>query len=162
VSLIVSDTTPVNYLILIGQIDVLPRLFGDLLLPPAVIREMLHSKAPWEVNAWASNLPSWVEVKAPRSEVRLGIGAGEDEAIALALELGSAALLIDDRKARAAARSRGLVTIGTLALLDLADEAGWLNFQDALQRLRNTSFHIDGIVAEALLQRSRSRNESAG
>ena len=37
-SLVVSDTTPFNYLILIGHIDVLPRLFGKLLVPPAVIR----------------------------------------------------------------------------------------------------------------------------
>jgi hypothetical protein len=46
VSLVISDTTPLNYLILIGQIEVLPQLFGRLIVPPAVIREMLHPKAP--------------------------------------------------------------------------------------------------------------------
>jgi predicted nucleic acid-binding protein len=46
VSLVISDTTPLNYLILIGQIEVLPKLFGRLIVPPAVIRERLHPKAP--------------------------------------------------------------------------------------------------------------------
>ena len=61
-SLVVSDTTPLNYLILIGHVEVLPRLFGTLLVPPAVIQEMHHPKTPPEVAAWARHLPSWLEV----------------------------------------------------------------------------------------------------
>ena len=97
-SLVVSDTTPLNYLILIGQIDVLPLLFGTLLVPPAVIHEMEHPKAPADVARWARNLPAWIEVKAPLKDLHLGIGAGEDEAISLAVELGDAAILMDDKK----------------------------------------------------------------
>ena len=41
-SVVVSDTTPLNYLILLGHIEILPQLFGKLLVPPAVIREMQH------------------------------------------------------------------------------------------------------------------------
>lgn len=155
-TLVVSDTTPLNYLVLIGHIDVLPRLFGNLLVPPAVIHEMRHPKAPSAVSAWAGNLPSWIEVKAPLTDLHLGIGAGEDEAISLAVELG-ATLLMDDVRARIAARSRGLLTIGTLAILDLADEAELLDFETAILRLKATSFHLDDALLQPLLIRSRAR-----
>ena len=105
-SLVISDTTPLNYLILIGDIDVLPRLFGKLLVPPAVIHEMRHPKAPAAVALWTASLPAWIEVKAPHTDLHLGLGAGEDEAISLAVELRDAAILMDDRKARAESASR--------------------------------------------------------
>ena len=159
-TLVVSDTTPLNYLVLIGQIDVLPRLFGKLLVPPAVIREMQHPKAPSAVSAWAANLPSWIEVKAPLTDLHLGIGAGEDEAISLAVELGDATLLMDDVRARNAARSRGILTIGTLAILDLADEAKLLDFETAILRLKATSFHVDDALLQPLLARARARKNA--
>ncbi len=159
-SLVVSDTTPLNYLILIGHIDVLPRLFGELLVPPAVIHEMQHPKAPSAVSAWAANLPPWIEVKAPLTDLHLGIGAGEDEAISLAVELGDATLLADDVRARSAAKSRGLLTIGTLAILDRADEAKVLDFEAAILRLQATSFHLDDALLQTLLARVRARNSA--
>jgi len=99
VSVVVSDTTPLNYLILIGSIDVLPRLFNKVLIPPAVLRELSHPLTPAPVAEWARSLPAWVEVKAPQNDLHLGIGAGEDEAISLAVELG-VAVLMDERVGR--------------------------------------------------------------
>jgi len=90
---------------------------------------MRHSKAPASVAFWAGSLPAWIEVKAPHTDLHLGIGAGEDEAVSLAVELGAAAVLMDDQKTRATAEKRGLLTIGTIAILDLADEAGLLDFE---------------------------------
>ena len=156
-SLVVSDTTPLNYLILIGHIDVLPRLFGKLLVPPAVIHEMQHPKAPSAVSAWAGNLPPWIEVKSPRTDLRLGIGAGEDEVISLAVELGDATLLVDDVRARTAAKSRGLLTIGTLAIFDRADEAKLLDFEEVILRLKATSFHLEDTLLDPLLAKARAR-----
>ncbi len=46
VSVVVSDTTPLNYLILIGDVDILPRLLGRVLVPPAVIKELKHPQTP--------------------------------------------------------------------------------------------------------------------
>ena len=156
-SLVVSDTTPLDYLILIGHIDVLPRLFGKLLVPPAVIHEMQHPKAPSAVSAWAGNLPPWIEVKSPRTDLRLGIGAGEDEVISLAVELGDATLLVDDVRARTAAKSRGLLTIGTLAIFDRADEAKLLDFEEVILRLKATSFHLEDTLLDPLLAKARAR-----
>ena len=156
-SLVVSDTTPLNYLILIGHFDVLPRLFGKLLVPPAVIHEMRNPKAPAGVAAWAGSLPAWIEVKAPHTDLHLGVGAGEDEAISLAVELGDAAILIDDRKARTVAQSHGLLTIGTIRILDLADEAGLLDFESSISRLQATTFHVEETLLEPVRAKVRAR-----
>lgn len=158
-SLVISDTTPLNYLILIGQVDILRLLFGRLIVPPAVIREMSHKKTPTAVAAWAQSLPDWVEVRSPSKDLHLDIGSGEDEAISLAVEIGAAALLVDDRKARAAASEYGVLTFGTLAVLDLADEAGLLDFEEAVARLKTTSFHAEQAILDLLLAKVQSRTK---
>jgi len=58
----VADTTPICYLILIGEIDLLPNLFHQVLVPAAVIGELLHEDAPDAVRCWAASLPPWVSV----------------------------------------------------------------------------------------------------
>jgi predicted nucleic acid-binding protein len=59
----VADTTPICYLILIGEIDLLPKLFDQVLVPTAVIGELLHEDAPDAVRGWAASLPPWLSVK---------------------------------------------------------------------------------------------------
>jgi len=59
----VSDTSPICYLILIGEIDILPKLYSQALVPPAVVAELLHEDAPGAVRSWAANLPSWISAQ---------------------------------------------------------------------------------------------------
>jgi predicted nucleic acid-binding protein len=160
VSVVVSDTTPLNYLILIGHVDVLPNLFGKLLIPPAVIDEMQHSKTPATVSAWATSLPAWAEVKAPRHELNLRIGRGEDQAISLAVEIADAALLVDDKKAKREAEVWGLLTIGTLTILDLADQKGVLDFEELIPRLLATNFRVEDTLIRQLLAKVRNRKKN--
>lgn len=159
-SLVVSDTTPLNYLILIGAVDVLPRMFGKILVPRAVIHEMSHPKAPRAVALWAENPPQWVEIRCPIVDLHLELGAGENEAISLVVELSDAALLVDDKKARLVAEQRGVLAFGTINILDLADELGLLDFEESVTRLSETTFHIEKAVLDAALQKVRSRNVS--
>lgn len=159
-SLVVSDTTPLNYLILIGEIGLLPRLFGQVLIPAAVIQEMRHSRAPASVAAWTDNLPAWAEIRLPQTASKLGIGVGEDEAIALALELGDAALLMDDAKGRAFAKSLGLLTIGTVSILDLADEAHLVDFFTAISKLQATNFRLEETLLQPVLAKVRARKNA--
>jgi len=63
--IVVCDTSPLNYLILVGAEGVLPVLFETVIAPPAVIREMRHAKAPEQVRRWAAAPPAWLEVRAP-------------------------------------------------------------------------------------------------
>jgi predicted nucleic acid-binding protein len=67
---IVADTGPVNYLVLIGEINLLSRLFDGVLIPVEVHTELLHNHAPEQVRRWASNLPHWCSVQTASSEDR--------------------------------------------------------------------------------------------
>ena len=83
----VADTSPLCYLILIGEIELIPRLFAQVLLPEAVRADLLHDDAPAAVRAWTSDLPSWITVNSDSGAVALGLEklqAGEREAILLA------------------------------------------------------------------------------
>ncbi len=78
---IVADTSPLNYLVLIGEVDLLARLYGKVLIPDIVAQELSHSEAPPEVLRWASHLPPWIEVQpTPVSTERLErLGMPENE-----------------------------------------------------------------------------------
>jgi predicted nucleic acid-binding protein len=101
---VIADTSPVNYLVLIEAIDVLPRLYGRVAIPQPVLEELRHPEAPQPVLEWANDLPEWVEVVAT---VQLNVDAdlaeldaGEAAAIALAQAHPDALLLMDDAKGR--------------------------------------------------------------
>ena len=51
-SVVVADTTPLNYLILIDRADLLAELFTEVLIPQAVLEKLQHPKAPTEVKQW--------------------------------------------------------------------------------------------------------------
>jgi len=59
---VVADTSPINYLVLIAQIDLLVGLYTRTLIPPAVLAELKHPRAPKPVRDWADNAPRWLEV----------------------------------------------------------------------------------------------------
>jgi predicted nucleic acid-binding protein len=86
--IVVSDTTPLNYLILLDAAHVLPALFGRVHAPSAVIRELAHPRSPELVRRWTDSLPEWLTVQQPtRIDPALRLGPGEAAAIALAEEL---------------------------------------------------------------------------
>jgi hypothetical protein len=103
VRLVIADTGPLNYLILIRHIDLLPVLFEKVVLPAAVQVELASGQAPLLVRDWIANLPNWAQVReAPLSQAEdaslKGIDAGERAAIQLAALLNADLLLMDDRK----------------------------------------------------------------
>jgi predicted nucleic acid-binding protein len=158
VTTVVSDTSPINYLCLIGEIEVLPRLFEEILIPPAVWAELRHPRAPKAVATWLANLPAWAKIQAPAFvQPNLGIDPGEAEAISLALEMGLPAILIDEKTGREVAEERGLVALGTLNILNAADLRGFVDCMSAIERLRQTNFHITDAMVDALLREVRAR-----
>ncbi len=158
--IVVCDTSPLNYLILVGTEGVLPVLFEQVLAPPAVLLEMRHVKAPERVRRWAVVPPPWLEVRAPRSTVFFDrLGPGELEAIALAIEIGADRALIDDRAALAIANQLGVACLGTLAVLDLAAEKGLVDIPTVVSELGKTSFHASQRLIDRLVQRDESRRK---
>lgn len=160
--LIVADTTPLNYLILIHAIDFLPNLYGRVLIPYAVRTELAHPSAPEVVRSWISNLPAWLEVhkvSEPFDRALAGLDLGEQEAISLASKLHSSLLLIDERDGVRAARQMGLDVVGTLAVLDLGAERGLCDLPTILARLRDTTFRSPARVITEMLQHDAERRK---
>jgi predicted nucleic acid-binding protein len=140
--IVISDTSPLNYLVLIKAIDILPVLFEEVHVPTQVLVELAHSKAPQTVRQWASAPPEWVRVSTPTRKIVLPVqlDAGELEAIALALELGADAILIDDRKGRRAAEALGINAVGTVPVLEFAADGGSWNSNRRLRRCAQRHF----------------------
>jgi hypothetical protein len=59
--IVLSDTSPINYLILTGEIEILPALFGQVVIPTAVLQELQHAGTPAEVQQWISRPPAWLQ-----------------------------------------------------------------------------------------------------
>jgi predicted nucleic acid-binding protein len=151
---IVADTSPINYLVLIEHIGILPRLYARVVIPPAVFDELTHPAAPAPVRDWTERHPIWLEVLSPKSTVALAqLDLGESQAIALASELGTGVVLIDELAGRLEATRRGLKVAGTLSVLDDADQAGMIKFDEAIARLRKTSFRISAAVLAEIEQK---------
>lgn len=157
---VVTDASPLNYLVLIEAEQVLSKLFSEVLVPREVIDELGHPQTPTKVREWVSTRPTWLHVKSTSSALpNEKLGPGESAAIAIALDINADALLIDERDGTAAARRLGIKTIGTLAVLAMAAEKGLLNLEAAFAALRDTSFRATPSLLDALLTLDRQRGK---
>lgn len=135
--IVVADTSPINYLVLIQEIDILPKMYGSVVVPQTVRDELVRLSAPQLVRSWVDHLPVWLEVRSPLALPDLSLAkldAGERDAITLATELQADQLIVDDREGRREAERRGIPTIGTLGVLR---EAATLKLLD-IELLLNT------------------------
>jgi predicted nucleic acid-binding protein len=149
--IVVSDTSPLNYLILTESVHVLPAIFGRVYAPSAVVKELSHPRSPEAVQTWASRPPEWLAVQDPRQvDPSLKLGAGETAAISLAVELQADRVLIDERKGYKAALLRGLNATTTLGVLEEASHRGLIDFKKTLERLdKETTFYVtEDVLAE--------------
>lgn len=154
--MVVSDTSPLNYLVLIEQIDILAELYERVLIPQAVYRELSAAEAPASVQTWTSSPPVWLEVSSVLLKPEEGLQslhAGERDAITLALQRQSNALIIDERHGRDEAEKRQIKVIGTLGILAIAHEEGLLDLRQALTRLQQTTFRVSPRLLTAILQK---------
>lgn len=162
---VVADTSPLNYLLLIDSIDILPQLFGQVLIPEAVALELQRSRTPPQVASWLASRPAWLVIQAPTQppldavdQELERLGAGEREAIMLASKhRPDALLLMDEVKGRRVANRRKLRVIGTLGILELAAVSGLLDLPVAVERLRQTTFHVAPSLLRTLLDRDAER-----
>ena len=140
--IVVSDTSPLNYLILIELSHILPPLFERVVIPRAVRRELESAEAPDQIKQFLATEPEWLETReALEIEPKLQrLDPGEREAIAIALAISADLVLLDERKGRKAAREHGLAVSGTLRVLDLAAKRGLVSLPDAIKRLQRTTF----------------------
>jgi predicted nucleic acid-binding protein len=159
--LIVADTSPIHYLILIEHAPSLPLLYTQVVIPPAVLRELQDEETPEPVRLWIANPPAWFAVRSPQQQIAAtempNLGLGEREAIVLAQELRADVLLIDERDGRRAARSRAIAVIGTLGVLEKAATDSLIDLPSALARLQATSFYAPPALFQEALARDAAR-----
>jgi hypothetical protein len=117
---VVADASPLIALQQLGLLSLLEWLFGRVEIPAAVAREVAPS---------VPELPAWIRVRTLAQPIaaeilRASLGAGESEALGLALEVEAALLIVDDRPARRLAAGLGLPVAGTAGILMRAKQAG--------------------------------------
>jgi len=155
--IVVADTTPLRYLVVIEREHLLPALYGRVLIPPAVADELNNENAPEVVRAWLAARPSWLEIQQPAGALptEVDLDLGEQEAIALAEELAADLLLIDEWDARLEAERRHLRVVGTLRVLADGAGRGLIDLEESFERLRNTNFRVNPELLESLLEEYR-------
>jgi len=155
--IVVADSSPLLYLVLINQIDLLRSFYSEVIIPDAVADELRSTGSPAPVRVWISSPPVWAQVRLVTPEQIAAVAAdldlGERAAIALADALSADLLLIDDTHGRSEARRRHLRVTGTLGVLRTAAERGLIEVPDILSRLKATSFYVDEALIAAVFGR---------
>jgi predicted nucleic acid-binding protein len=148
--IVVSDTSCVSNLLTIGKPDLLANLFGEVIIPPAVERELRR---------FHSAIPAFLKVVVPTREELLArlsreLHAGEAEAICVACELKADRLLIDEKAGRSVALREGLAIIGVVGVLLAAKQKGLLpSLTELLNRLEtDAGFRLNQSVKAAALK----------
>jgi len=117
--IVVSHTSPLNYLVLINAVDLLPQLFDTVSIPSAVRHELSDPHTPALVHSWVVQPPSWLHIQhlEPGNDATLNaLHRGELEAILLAEKLVADLIILDEKAARTIARQRGLQVTGTVGM----------------------------------------------
>lgn len=142
---IISDTSCFIVLSNIGELELLRKVYGQVITTPEVMME------------YGEALPSWVEINAAgdryaQQVLELQLDIGEASAIALAIEMSECTIILDDYKARKVAEKLGLTITGTIGVLVKAKLNGVIpSIMVYLDKIRKTDFYIsDELYAKAL------------
>ena len=124
--IIISDTSPLSNLAIVGYLSLLQQIYNKVIIPQGVAEELKNASDEENLIAGVLSL-DWIEV-VPAKNLELisilrnnhNLDRGEAEAIALALELNADELLIDERLGRREATRLGLPITGVLGILLVA------------------------------------------
>lgn len=155
--IVVSNTSPLTNLAAVGSFEILERLYGAIHVPAAVVEE-LHAEGRVWPGTHELDGAAWIRrhVVANRDLVKAlsqGLGAGESEAIALAIELGADLIILDDSDGRKTAAEFQLKVVGVVGVLIEAKAAGAIEkIEPVLGRLkRQAGFFLSSKLERAVL-----------
>jgi predicted nucleic acid-binding protein len=157
---VVSNTSPLSNLAVIGRLELLQHRYGTVCIPPAVAQELDRlSHAEGKARLAKAMAAGWLELDSTATNpvvLPFALDAGETAAIALALSLNADVLLIHEKRGRAAARQAGLTVAGVLGELLHARMGGLLpSLRTELQRLRSEAgFFIDPGIERFILSQA--------
>ena len=162
--MVIADTGPLIALARIGQLDLLRRLYGRVVVPSAVHTELaIDSNRPGAKVLAGVFAAGWIAVdsvtdSSVRSELDQLLGPGEAEAIALAEQEDTRFLLIDDARGRRTARARGIPVVGVAGVLLAAKSRGELAaVGPVLDRLASAGYRLSPRLVAATLDRADER-----
>ncbi len=155
--IIVSDTSPISNLAAIGQLELLQKLYGNVIIPTAVYQEILNS-GHTDPAVLAIKSVNWIQTSSITNNtlfqtLQNNLDIGEAEAITLAVELNADRLIVDERRGRKEAIRLGLRVTGILGILLAAKQQGLVSFiQPLLDDLIANGFWIREELYAELLQ----------
>ncbi|MGA9381081.1 MAG: DUF3368 domain-containing protein [Phormidium sp.] len=154
---LISNTSPIQYLYQTELLDLLPMLYGEVILPQAVVNELAEGGKLGVSLPDLTVLP-WVNIRQPRDLLILSpvadiLGAGEQEAIALAVEITDSLVILDDGLARRYAKTLGVQFTGTLGVILKGKQSGYLSeIMPVLDRLDSLGFRLDSSTRASVLR----------
>ena len=148
---VVSNTSPILNLAIIGKLELLRNQCQQVLVPPAVLRELrINEDLPGSTVIREALRAGWIQVLEPGNQsltkaLQRYLDVGESEAISLSLQAGASLLLLDEKDARAAAKDFGLKVAGVLGILCRAKCQGdKISLKETMDTLRTAcGFRID-------------------
>lgn len=153
---VIADTSPLFYLHRLGLINILNKLYGNIIVPRAVINELEQGGLQGEDVPNIRNY-SWIQfhqAKIPKFlKLITGLDSGETEVLALALEKPGSLIIIDERLARRVAELQGLKVTGTLGVLLKAKQKGYIvSVSPILERLLQLGFRVNDKLKKDILK----------
>ncbi len=152
-SFVIPDTSCLILLTKIGEIEILNRLFDNVIVSTHVNIE------------FGEMLPPWVSIKSPRNHhyqelLMLEIDKGEASAIALHFETDNSILVLDDLKARKLGDKLKIDFTGTFGIILRAKKVGIIkSVKPILDKIKNTNFRFSEKIFDIVLKQAGEENE---
>ena len=157
---VVSNTSPVLNLAIIGELSLLRDQFGEIWIPAAVFQELrVDEDLPGTRSIRDAIETGWIRIETVKQEALVSalqrdLDRGESEAIALAFQVKAGWVLMDEQEGRRAARSIGLRVMGVLGVLLRAQRDGRLqSLKEPMDKLRKQAgFHLGADLYDKLIR----------
>ncbi len=137
---IISDTSCFIILTNIGELELLQKVYGQIVTTPEIVAE------------FGELLPEWVEIAEVKDKYRqtileLQIDKGESSAIVLALETPDSVVILDDYKARKIAERLGVTLTGTIGVIIKAKLNGIIpSVKPIIEKIKQTDFRLSAEI----------------
>ncbi|MCB0839110.1 MAG: DUF3368 domain-containing protein [Bacteroidetes bacterium] len=159
--IIISDTSVISNLILIDRLKILNDLFGEIIIPTTVRKEILKLEE-YGISLKEFNNSPWIKIQDPtnkklENELLESLDAGESAAIALAYELKADYLAIDEKAGRRTAKSLGIKIIGLIGILIQGKEANLIDKVKPIldQLISDASFYLGEEFYQQIIENLR-------
>ena len=159
--IIVSDTTPLMTLLKCDHLDLLKKMYGSVLIPSAVYKELTDNPL-YEQEAQIIKNCDFLEIKEITNKARVqtllnstGLDLGETEAIVLAETTNADLLLMDEVMGRMIAKEMGFTIAGAIGILIAAKTEGLLSSDEittTVSKLRSSGQNIGEPLLRKLLE----------